>query len=62
VTLYGPGFNDTVVPPSPPLPGKELGEGLLPETVMVKSDGFLLPMPLLMIFLTTIRFATVGVG
>jgi hypothetical protein len=34
-------------------PGNELGDGWLPETVMVKSDGFLLPTPLFATFFTT---------
>src|ERR687889_1631351 len=52
VTLYLPGFRVTVVPEE--LPANEDGVGLLPLTVMVKSDGFLSPPPLLMTcFITT---------
>jgi hypothetical protein len=53
--LYDPGFNVTEVPLEEP--ENELGDGLLPETVMVKSDGFLVPEPpsLLVTFLMTLR-------
>ena len=54
VTLYLPGFNSTFVPDE--LPWKELGEGLFPCTVMVKSDGPLLPQPSLITILVTINF------
>jgi hypothetical protein len=40
-TLYFPGFNVTVVPEDEP--ANDAGFGLLPETVIVKSDGLLLP-------------------
>jgi hypothetical protein len=40
-TLYVPGFSVTVVPEDEP--GNVAGEGLLPETFMVKSEGLLLP-------------------
>src|SRR5712692_3956157 len=41
VTLYLPGFRVTVVPKDEP--ANDAGFELLPETVIVKSDGFLLP-------------------
>jgi hypothetical protein len=40
-TLYLPDFSVTVVPDDEP--ANDAGFGLLPETVIVKSDGFLLP-------------------
>jgi hypothetical protein len=40
-TLYIPGFSVRVVPKDEP--ANDAGFGLLPETVIVKSDGFLLP-------------------
>ena len=40
-TLYFPGFSVTVVPEDEP--ENEPGDGPLAETVMVKSDGLLLP-------------------
>jgi hypothetical protein len=40
-TLYFPGFSVTVVPKDEP--ANDAGFGLLPETVIVKSDGILLP-------------------
>jgi hypothetical protein len=39
-TLYIPGFSVRVVPKDEP--ANDAGFGLLPETVIVKSDGFLL--------------------
>jgi len=46
-------------------PANELGEGWLPETVMVKSDGFLVPALLFTTFLTTSKNVNepgIGVG
>src|SRR6476646_513636 len=43
LTLYLPDISVTEVPLEEP--ENELGDGLLPETVMVKSDGFLVPAP-----------------
>ena len=40
-TLYLPASNVTDVPEDEP--GNEFGFGLFPETVMVKSEGLLLP-------------------
>jgi len=40
-TLYLPGCSVTVVPKDEP--ANDAGFGLLPETNIVKSDGFLLP-------------------
>ena len=40
-TLYFPACNVTEVPEDEP--ANDAGFGLLPETVIVKSDGFLLP-------------------
>jgi hypothetical protein len=44
------------------LPSKEDGVGLLPSTVIVKSDGFLSPPPSLTTFLVTIIVAVVSGG
>jgi hypothetical protein len=52
VTLYLPGLRVTVVPEE--LPVKDDGVGLLPLTVMVKSDGCLSPPPSLFTFVVTI--------
>ena len=52
VTLYLPSFIVMVVPEE--LPANDDGVGLLPLTVTVKSDGFLLPPPSLITFLVTI--------
>jgi hypothetical protein len=41
------------------LPSNEDGVGLLPSTVIVKSDGFLFPPSSLMTFLVTIILAVV---
>lgn len=46
-TLYFPGFSVTVVPEDEP--ENVLGVGLFPETVMVKSDGLLLPLNTLVV-------------
>ena len=46
-------------------PANELGEGWLPETVIVKSDGFLVPALLFTTFLTTSKNVNepgIGVG
>jgi hypothetical protein len=53
--LYEPALNVTEVPLEEP--ENELGDGSLPVTVMVKSDGFLVPeLPsLLVTFLTTLK-------
>jgi hypothetical protein len=42
------------------LPGNELGEGLLPCTVIVKSDGLLLPAPSLTTFSVTTNVPRTG--
>jgi hypothetical protein len=39
--LYLPVFNVTEVPPDDP--GNDFGEALLPATLMVKSEGLLVP-------------------
>jgi hypothetical protein len=53
----------TVIP-LPDLPGNDLSDGLLPCTVMIKSDGFLLTKEksLLITFLITISLADGGGG
>jgi hypothetical protein len=40
--LYFPAFNVTEVPLEDP--ENDFGEGLLPDTVMVKSEGFFVPL------------------
>ena len=52
MTEYLPGSNVTVVPEE--LPSNDAGVGLLPSTVIVKSDGLALPPPSLITLLVTI--------
>jgi len=51
--LYFPAFNVTEVPLVDP--ENDFGEGLLPDTVMVKSEGFFLPPLVLSTLVTTLR-------
>jgi hypothetical protein len=52
-TLYFPANNVTEVPEDEP--ADEAGFGLLPDTVMVKSEGFLVPPLVLSTLVTTLR-------
>src|SRR5918992_752883 len=60
VTLYLPSNSCTEIPDE--LPSNEDGVGLLPSTVIVKSDGLLSPPPSLITFLVTIMLAVVTGG
>ena len=51
---YLPLFNVIVVPDA--LPENDAGDGLLPLTLIVKSDGLLVPPPWLITFFVTITF------
>jgi hypothetical protein len=51
--LYFPVFNVTEVPLEDP--GNDFGEGLLPDTVMVKSEGFFVPPLVLSTLVITFR-------
>ena len=58
---YLPGSNVTVVPEE--LPSNDAGVGLLPSTVIVKSDGLALPPPsLITLLVTTISPVVTGGG
>jgi hypothetical protein len=52
-TLYFPGCNVTEVPEDEP--ENDFGLGLFPETVIVKSEGFLVPPLVLSTLVTTLR-------
>ena len=52
-TLYLPASNVTDVPEDEP--GNESGFGLFPETVMVKSEGFLVPPLVLSTLVITLK-------
>jgi hypothetical protein len=51
--LYFPAFNVTEVPLDEP--ENDFGEGLLPDTVIVKSEGFFVPPLLLSTLVITLR-------
>jgi hypothetical protein len=51
--LYFPAFNVTEVPLEDP--GNDFGEGPLPDTVMVKSEGFFVPPLVLSTLVMTFR-------
>ena len=51
--MYFPVFNVTEVPLEDP--GNDFGEGLLPDTVMVKSEGFFVPPLVLSTLVITFR-------
>jgi hypothetical protein len=59
-TLYVPGFSVTVVPGDEP--ANDSGFGLFPETVIVKSDGFLLPPDTFVITLSVPNSPGGGIG
>jgi hypothetical protein len=59
-TLYLPASNVTGVPEDEP--GNESGFGLLPETVMVKSEGLLLPPETLVVTIKVVDDSGGGTG
>jgi len=59
-TLYFPSFSTTVVPEDEP--EKVLGVGRFPETVMVKSDGLLLPLNTLVVTSSVTDNPDCGIG
>ena len=59
-TLYLPASNVTDVPEDEP--GNESGFGLFPDTVMVKSEGLLLPPETLVVTIKAVDDPVGGVG
>jgi hypothetical protein len=59
-TLYLPGFSVTIVPKEEP--ENDFGLGLLPETVMVKSEGLLIPPDTFVVTLIVPNNPGVGTG
>jgi hypothetical protein len=59
-TLYFPGFSATVVPEDEP--ENVLGDGRFPETIMVKSDGLLLPLNTLVVTFNVTDNPGCGIG